>query len=1381
MSEVAPETTTRRGPGWRRWFRRSGLVVAAVVAAVLASLLTIDLGPQIKRIAESRASAFLERPLHIGRLRVDLTRGRFVAEDVRIEGLTPDATPFLTAERVFLTMPWRSLLARERELILEVELDQWAVQLESFPNRNNAPRVRPRGGGSSGMTVTVNNVFARNGRFVYIDHVLPWDITTENTAINFVWSPSVDAYVATVGFTGGEINIQSYQPMRVDSMAARLTLDGPVFRVHQMQVVADGSRSRMQGWVDANRWPEMSFDLESDFEIPRMKALFFHGESWVATGRGHFSGHFEKYQRGGFQVYGGFTSPVMHVNRLAFANLTGRVVWLPSRLEVVRAESDFYGGRANLSYALDTSARGTIADFSARYRGVDLQQFGRVWGWQGIALDSYADGWHTMQWPSGQFFTAMDAEGELRATPNHAATLAAATLPAAAVYAPKEDPFISDRPLDPQATGGVVRYAMTSEQVTFAPSWAATPETYLAFEGKTGWSDGTDIPFSVVSTDWQASDRLYDAVMTAFGAPVTVIEIGGRGRFDGRLTRWFARPYITGYFSGDGLRAWDVVWGRGRADLVIENSYATVTNSLVGDGTSPDAPRIVADGRYSLGYPRADGGEEFDARIVIDNWPIVDFRHAFLLDDWPVTGTGSADLRLYGNYQGPEGFGLLEVSPGTAWEETFDTFTGRLAFEATGLRIDAIEMTKSTGVMRGAAYVGWPTAQNNDWGTYSFTFDGERIPVESLVSFTVPDADLTGLLSFRMWGSGSNEFPRYEWEGRVVDLFWGDEGIGQATAHMVIEEDLVTVTRLDVASDRLSMSGSGRVSLDDEYDAEGALRFSESSVDPFLRFAAPGLSPYTRAILSGSVRVNGSLADWSRLAVDLTVDKADLRLLDYEVTNPILADGTREPVRISFANDVMTAHQVRLVGEGTSLSVSGTAHRMTEALNLRVDGDASLAVLQGVMRDVRGEGQALIGATIGGTLSAPTYGGRAVVTDGRLRYFGFPHSLDDINGDVTFDAAGLRLDGLRARMGTGGRSGGGAIRFGGSVGLAGFVPGDLDVTLQGDGLELRFPEGFRSIVDADLSLTGTVQNALLGGRLTVRQARYTRRLQGNTGLLGLAAVGGGEATLPSAASDVELPLQFAIDLVGQRLVVIDDADATVVVSPDFRFAGTLARPSLTGRMDIDRGETEFLGNRYTLDGYVEFSDPNEIRPFFDLEARTQIRQPLQEYRIDLRFTGTLDSFTYDLSSDPPLTQVDQLSLILGQNPDLQRTELRALESPQEVQSQLMSSVLAQLVASPITTQVGRVVERTFNVDTFSVTPLLSADAALQQLPGARVTVGKRISNRVFLTYSRSLDSTTSLDYDLLLLEYAQNDRMSWVLSRNQDGTFALDFRVRYRF
>jgi len=1366
----------------RRWTRWGLYLLVAVVAAFLVSLITIDLGPQLRARAERAASAYLERPLHIESLRAELWSGRVVATTVMIEGVTPESTPFLTADRVFVSVPWWALL--RRELILEIEIDRWAMQIESWVGRGSTPRLMPRGGGGdSGLTVTVNHVFARDGQFRYIDHVLPWDITCNNAVINFVFAPTLNKYVSTLGFQGGEVNIQTYQPMRLDAMSARLTVDGPLLRVHQMDVVADGSRSRMTGTIDAGRWPEQTFDIQSTIDVSRMKELFFYGQNFTAAGRGQYAGTFHKYQRGGFEVNGGFTSDVLRVSGLDFPNLKGHVVWLPNRLEVVSTESEFYGGTARIGYALDTSAAsGTIADLSVRYRNVDLIPFGNAWGWKGIALSSRANGWHTMQWPSGRF-VEMRGEGVLRAAPEDGRPVASSTLPTPAVYAPHEVPFDRDRVLDPQPTAGEITYTMTPDAVTFVDSWAATPETYLSFSGATGWRDNADVPFRVVSTDWQASDRLLAGVLTAFGSPTRAIEVGGRGVFEGVLTKWFNTPLITGRFEGDGIRSWDVVWGRARADLVIENSYVTVSNSLVGERAAPGVAHMTANGRYSLGYPRADGGEQFDARIKIDDWPLVDFRHAFLLDDWPVTGTAFADLRLYGDYEGPEGFGLLRVTPATGWEETVDSFEARASFERVGMRLDEIEVTKSTGVARGAAYIGWPGPQNNEWGTYSFTFDAERIPVESLVSFTVPDADLTGVLSFKMWGSGSNERPRYEWEGRIVDLFWGDEGIGQATAHMVIEEDLVFVDRLDVASDRLSISGSGRVTMNDDYDVEATLRFSETSVDPFLRFAAPGLSPYTRAVVSGAVRVSGKAADLSRLGVDLTIDKADLGLLDFELTNPIRADGARVPLRLGFVNDVLTVHAFRLTGEGTSLSVGGTVNRATEALDVTIDGTSNLAILQGVIQDVRASGNAVIAATIGGTLTEPSYGGKATLTEGRLRHYSFPHSLDDINGEVTFDPSGIRLDGLRARMGTGGRNGSGEIQFGGTIGLVGFFPGELNLTLQGNGLDLRYPEGFRSIVDADLAVTGSVEDALLSGRITVRQARYTRRLQGNAGLLGLAAAGGGgEVSLPSApGADVDLPVRFAVDLVGQRLSVIDDADATVVVSPDLRFTGTLARPQLAGRVEIDRGETEFLGNRYTIGGYVEFTNPNSIEPYFDIEARTQIRQPSQEYRIDLRFTGTMARFSYDLSSDPPLTQLDVLNLILGQSPDLQRAELRALGSPQETQNQMMSSLLAQLVTSPITTPVGRVVERTLNIDTFTVTPLLSADATLQQLPTARITVGKKISNRVFLTYSRSLDTTTSIDYDLLLLEYAQSERVSWVLSRNQDGTFALDFRVRYRF
>ena len=63
---------------------------------------------------------------------------------------------------------------------------------------------------------------------------------------------------------------------------------------------------------------------------------------------------------------------------------------------------------------------------------------------------------------------------------------------------------------------------------------------------------------------------------------------------------------------------------------------------------------------------------------------------------------------------------------------------------------------------------------------------------------------------------------------------------------------------------------------------------------------------------------------------------------------------------------------------------------------------------------------------------------------------------------------------------------------------------------------------------------------------------------------------------------------------------------------------------------------------------------------------------------------------------------------------------------------------------------------------------------------ARLTIGKRVSDRVYLTFSRSLGTT--INDQIVLLEYEESDRLSWILSRNEDSqTYALEFRVRHVF
>ena len=141
--------------------------------------------------------------------------------------------------------------------------------------------------------------------------------------------------------------------------------------------------------------------------------------------------------------------------------------------------------------------------------------------------------------------------------------------------------------------------------------------------------------------------------------------------------------------------------------------------------------RMDVTGQFSLGYPRADGGEQIDARIRVTERPVADFREAFDLQDYDVDGMLSGDFHVYGEYERPHGFGSMTIARGIAYDEPFSEATASLQFEGEGVRLNGIEMKKGGGTVNGAAYVGWA-------GTYSFDVDGRGIAVDTLTLTAYP-------------------------------------------------------------------------------------------------------------------------------------------------------------------------------------------------------------------------------------------------------------------------------------------------------------------------------------------------------------------------------------------------------------------------------------------------------------------------------------------------------------------------------------------------------------------------------------------------------------------------------------------------------------------
>src|SRR6185503_7137821 len=159
-----------------------------------------------------------------------------------------------------------------------------------------------------------------------------------------------------------------------------------------------------------------------------------------------------------------------------------------------------------------------------------------------------------------------------------------------------------------------------------------------------------------------------------------------------------------------------------------------------------------------------------------------------------------------------------------------------------------------------------------------------------------------------------------------ADLFVADEGIGTVTSDFIVDGDLLTFTKLEAASARLSVSGSGTIALNDTHDVDLRFNVLDTSLDPYIRAFEPRLSPYTTARVSGSLHVYGELSDIDNVLVDASVDRFDARLFDFVIRNP--DDPTipdrRVPIRLALARHSVRVIDMRLEGQDTNLTVAGS-------------------------------------------------------------------------------------------------------------------------------------------------------------------------------------------------------------------------------------------------------------------------------------------------------------------------------------------------------------------------------------------------------------------------------------------------------------------------
>ncbi|MBN2407623.1 MAG: translocation/assembly module TamB domain-containing protein [Elusimicrobia bacterium] len=194
------------------------------------------------------------------------------------------------------------------------------------------------------------------------------------------------------------------------------------------------------------------------------------------------------------------------------------------------------------------------------------------------------------------------------------------------------------------------------------------------------------------------------------------------------------------------------------------------------------------------------------------------------------------------------------------------------------------------------------------------------------------------------------------------------------------------------------------------------------------------------------------------------------------------------------------------------------------------------------------------------------------------------------------------------------------------------------------------------------------------------------------------------------------------------------------LSSELRIIGTISSPNLLGSVRIIEGSVYYLDRTFAIEkGEMTCSDLGRINPYFDISANTSVRSYRQEtdmpYRVKLVLTGYPSSLQVSLTSDPPLSEPDIVSLITLGAPGSQlagNTQGDTNESAAELISQRLGSLSSRRVSGYISANVGNML----SLDSIDIEGNIFK-AGSEQGPAIRAT--KKMTRTIALSYINSLN------------------------------------------
>ncbi|HEY0308390.1 MAG TPA: translocation/assembly module TamB domain-containing protein [Acidobacteriaceae bacterium] len=605
-----------------------------------------------------------------------------------------------------------------------------------------------------------------------------------------------------------------------------------------------------------------------------------------------------------------------------------------------------------------------------------------------------------------------------------------------------------------------------------------------------------------------------------------------------------------------------------------------------------------------------------------------------------------------------------------------------------------------------------------------------------------------GKLTLLADADGTMQQPGLRATVHLTNLTLGSEQMGGLTAEMHSQgSTLFFAANSELSSGRLYLGG--KTELTGNYQTEAKLELTAFNVDSLLKLYAPkGMAGHSS--IGGVITLNGPLAAPQQLNGTAEINHFDANLSGIELQAP-------QPIRASLQNGLLRIDQAHITGPDTDLKATGTAQLFNTGsasgkLSMHAEGNVNMKLVQVVDPDILSSGRVELSMNAGGTMSAPSLSGKVQFHDVAMALEDIPNGLSQMNGTLVFTENRLQVQTLTAM------TGGGLLKIGGFMTYKnGFF---ADLTATGDNVRVRY-NGLSSTANANLRLQGSTSSALLSGNILITRFGIGPDFD--------FAAFAGPAALP-APPDPNAPsshIRLQVHVTSSPQLDFQNSYAKLAGMVDLNIGGTIAVPTVLGRITVTDGSAKFAGQTYQLQrGNIYFTNPVRIDPQIDVDATTRV----ENYDVTVGVHGTSSNLKPTYRSEPPLSETDIFALLA-----LGRTQEEAQIYQQQQTSQGVDPTTSALLGGALNATVSNRVEKLFGVGSVKIDPSFVGTLGTSS---ARITVEQQLSRNLTVTYATNVNETAQ---QLIQLQLNLTDNVSVVAARDETGVFSTVLKIRHRY